>query len=180
MWAHKNHLVLVEAIAILKRRGRGLGLVLTGGITSQAEAIQRRAREMGVLESIRILGVVPANDLRAIYKSSTAVVIPTLFEAVSGPIAEAWQENIPVVCSDIPQLRRQADGAALFFDPHSPESIADAIERLLSSQTLAQQIIEEGRRKLADLDWTTTARQYREVYRQAASFNRSAYQGFRS
>jgi glycosyltransferase involved in cell wall biosynthesis len=66
------------------------------------------------------------------------VAIPTLFEAVSAPISEAWLEGTPIACSDIPQLREQAEGAALFFDPLSPESIAAALERLLNEDELRE------------------------------------------
>jgi glycosyltransferase involved in cell wall biosynthesis len=167
-WPHKNHARLLEAMHILVQRDRPLLLALTGGETELTPLLKERARTLGVAERVRFLGKVPAADMRPLFRGAQAVAVPTLFEAVSGPVAEAWQESTPVACSDIPQLREQAHGAAVFFNPHSASSIADSLEQLLEDSDVRREIISLGRKRISSLTWDSTARKYRQLYREIA------------
>ncbi len=102
------------------------------------------------------------------------LVLPTLFEANSLPIFEAWSEGLPVVSSDVTALPEQVGDAGLLCDPFEPASIARAIEQALFDQTLREDLIARGRRRLADFDWNRTARAYRAVYRKASGQRLSA------
>lgn len=167
-WPHKNHARLLEAMRVLAQRDRPLLLVFTGGETELNPKLKERARTLGLAERVRFLGKVPPADMRPLFRGAQAVAVPTLFEAVSGPVAEAWQESTPVACSDIPQLREQAEGAAVFFNPHSALSIADSIEQVLGNAELRRQIVSMGRKRISALTWESTARKYRELYREIA------------
>jgi glycosyltransferase involved in cell wall biosynthesis len=170
-WPHKNHLRLIEALGRLNRMETGVHLVLSGAKTPLFAEIEGLASRLGVSHLVRHIGHIAQEDLRAVYRSASAVVIPTLYEAVSGPMADAWFDNVPVVCSDIPQLRGQAgEMAALFFDPHSPELMAAAIAKMLGDPRTRQECIAAGQEKLTALSWTATAEGYRELYRNAATF----------
>ena len=58
------------------------------------------------------------DDLQAIYKLATALVMPSLFESVSIPIYEAFQAGIPVLASNILAIPEQVGDAGLLFDPN--------------------------------------------------------------
>jgi glycosyltransferase involved in cell wall biosynthesis len=168
VWGHKNHLCLVEALKILKSRGRQIYLVLSGAGTQESDVLRNAINRAGMSHSVRVLGYVPSNDMRPLTRGALAVVVPSLFEAASGPIAEAWNDDTPVACSDIPTLREQADNAALFFNPRLPHSIADAVETLISDTALRERLVNAGRASLAKLSWARAAEQYRSLYREVA------------
>jgi glycosyltransferase involved in cell wall biosynthesis len=96
------------------------------------------------------------------------VVIPTLFEAASGPLYEAWYDGAPVACSNVTSLPEQASDAALLFDPRSTESIAAAVAEMATNGKLRETLRERGERRLKDFSWERTAKAYRAVYRRAA------------
>ena len=81
---------------------------------------------------------------------------------------EAWQEDVPVACSNATSLPQQAGNAALIFDPARVELIADALDLMSSDVKLRETLRENGRRRLSDFPWERTARAYRAVYRRAA------------
>ena len=170
-WPHKNHARLIEAFDRLRRRGRELSLVLSGGETPLTPQLKELARQRGLAERVHFLGKVPGADMRPLFRGAAVVAVPTQFEAVSGPIFEAWQESTPVACSDIPQLRGQAEGPASFFDPLSPDSMAEAMDVLLREPARRDAWIEEGRRRMTALTWAETARGYRQLYREIAHAN---------
>jgi len=171
-WAHKNHLRLIDAIALLRNRdGLTVNFVFVGGRTSFATKLDNYILHHNLSNQVWTLGEVPTDVLRALYSMAQFVAIPTLFEASSLPIYEAWQHLIPVACSNVTSLPEQAADAALIFDPMSVDSIAGAINRMTTEPELRQQLIVRGQKRLKDFSWDRTARAYRAVYRRAAGVN---------
>ncbi|WP_428939603.1 glycosyltransferase family 4 protein [Fontivita pretiosa] len=169
-WPHKNHLRLLEAIAELRdRRGMVVNLVCTGSkYPFHWPKIEQRVRELRLEPQVRFLGFVSEEDLRAVYRLAQFLILPTLFEADSCPIHEAWKEGLAVASADITALPDQVGDAGLLFDPRSVSAIADAIARMSTDAELRRQLIERGHRRVRDFDWERTARAYRAVYRRAA------------
>ncbi|MDR7417463.1 MAG: glycosyltransferase family 1 protein [Armatimonadota bacterium] len=168
-WPHKNHLRLLDALALLRDRHRlRVTLVCTGHQNAFWPTIRRRISELRLDDQVRFVGLVPPEDLRALYRLAQFVVVPTLFEAASGPLYEAWHEGVPVTCSDVTSLPEQAGDAALIFDPTSVEAIAAAVGEMATNPTLRDDLRRRGARRLKDFSWARTARAYRAVYRRAA------------
>lgn len=166
-WPHKNHARLFEALAHLRdKHGKVVKLVCTGARHEPSwPELSASLRELKLDDQVQFLGFVSPEDLRCIYAMAGCLVMPTLFEANSLPIFEAWAEGIPVASSNVTALPEQVGDAGVLFDPLEPVSIASAIERILFDQNLRQTLIEAGHRRLADFDWDRTARAYRAVYR---------------
>ncbi len=168
-WPHKNHLRLLEALALLRDRHQlRVRLVCTGFQNSFWPQVERRLAELGLQDQVSFLGMVPTEDLRTLYRLAQFVVIPTLFEAASGPVYEAWYDGAPVACSNATSLPEQAGDAALLFDPLSMESIAAAVGTMATNPGLRDSLRKRGEKRLKDFSWGRTAKAYRAVYRQAA------------
>lgn len=168
-WPHKNHERLLQALSLVRHRDDlTLDLVLTGGAGPSLPAVRSSVASLELDTQVRFLGYVPREDLRVLYRLAEFVIVPTLFEAASGPVFEAWQEGTPVACSNVTSLPEQADGAALLFDPTSVEAIADVLKDLSRSAPLREDLRRRGRRRLADFSVERTAKAYRAVYRRAA------------
>ena len=170
-WEHKNHIRLLEAIALLRQRdGLKINLVCTGHKNNFWPHIEERLLELNLQDQVKFLGLVPPQDLRALYRLAQFVVIPTLFEAASGPLFEAWQENVPVACSTVTSLPVQAGDAALLFNPLSVDAIAEAVAQMATKPELREGLKQRGTRRLQDFSWERTAKAYRAVYRRAAGY----------
>ncbi len=168
-WEHKNHLRLLEAVALLReRKGIKINLICTGFKHEFFHTIEQRMFELNLQEQVKFIGIVSTDELSLLYRGAQFVIIPTLFEAASGPLFEAWQHGAPVACSEITSLPEQAADAALLFDPFSVEEIAAAIKKMSSDEIFRSRLIECGFRRLADFDMQRTAKAYRAVYRKAA------------
>lgn len=168
-WAHKNHERLLEALARLRdSHGLVINLICTGKLTDHWPHLQQAIQRLRLEPQVRFLGLVPHEDLRPIYGLAQFVVIPTLFEAASGPLFETWVEGTPACCSSVTSLPEQAGDAALIFDPFSVESIADAAAKLATSPELRETLRQNGVRRLKDFSLERTAKAYRALYRQLA------------
>lgn len=168
-WPHKNHLRLLEALALLRgRTGHVVHLVCTGHQNGYWPQIQHGLRALGLQGQVRFLGVVPPGELRALYRLAQFVVIPTLFEGAGLPLLEAWQDDVAIACSSVAPLSETAGDAALFFDPHCVESIADALAQMATDSHLRDRLRRRGARQLKQFSWRRSAKAYRAVYRRAA------------
>ncbi|MFO1183206.1 MAG: glycosyltransferase family 1 protein [Bauldia sp.] len=133
-WVHKNHKAVLDALAILKARGRPALVVSTGATNDYRDpthfsTIQDEIRLKGLGEHFLILGVVPYPDLIALMRHSIAVINPSLFEGWSTTVEEAKSLGKQVILSDIPVHREQNPERAQYFAPHDPEGLADLIDR---------------------------------------------------
>ncbi|MBN2305155.1 MAG: glycosyltransferase family 4 protein [Anaerolineae bacterium] len=169
-WPHKNHLRLLDALAHLRDRdGVRANLVCTGFLSEYYHAtIKPHIAALGLGEQVRFLGLVPRDDLRALYRLADFVVSPSLFEAASSMMFEAWQDGTPVTCSNVTSLPQQAGDAALLFDPYSVDDIAGAMGQMAASADLRADLVARGTRRSEDFTWDRTARAYRALYRRLA------------
>jgi glycosyltransferase involved in cell wall biosynthesis len=94
----KNHLQLVEAIAMLRRRGvRARGLLIGDG--PMRGAIEARARALGVAADIAITGF--QQEMRPFVAACDTAVLTSFTEAFSLAAIEAMALGKPVVHSEV-------------------------------------------------------------------------------
>jgi glycosyltransferase involved in cell wall biosynthesis len=164
--AHKNLHGLISALALLPEPRPQL--VLPGSPNEYEQTLRELAREKGVQDSVRFPGWVSGEDLEDLYALATCFVLPTLLEGFGLPVLEAMARGVPVACSDIPVLAEVAADAALLFDPHDDQAIADATARLLGDVQLREQLAQAGRARCAQFTWDRTAQLTLESYHRAA------------
>jgi glycosyltransferase involved in cell wall biosynthesis len=163
-WRHKNHRRLLEALALLRDRGIDIPLVLTGPRRTGVD-LGSLATTYGVDDLVVDLGYLPQDQLEALTAASVAMVVPSLFEAASFPVWEAFRLGTPVACSNVTSLPRQVGASGLLFDPHCTEEIADAIEILWLNPTRRAQLVKLGRARVAEFSWRRTALHFMALYR---------------
>ena len=140
-WVHKNHSVVIEALSILRQRGRKCRVVATGSAEDYRHPghygnLLEKVKVLGVESEFHHLGVVPYRNVAALVKTASAIINPSFFEGWSSTVEEAKAMGQRMLLSDIPVHREQAGGKALYFDPSSPEDLADCICKTLSEDRL--------------------------------------------
>lgn len=131
-WLHKNHAVVIEALALLKARGRPVVVAASGNPVdprdpAHFDRLMSRSAELGVKDLFRPLGLIPYADIALLMRASSALINPSLFEGWSTTVEEAKSTGTPMILSDLGVHREQAEGMAAFFDPSDPASLAAAL-----------------------------------------------------
>ena len=147
-WVHKNHLRLIEAFREAVTEVPDLKLVLTGKKRDEYETVMGAVGKLGLSDQVIHLGYVEQDDLQAIYRLATALVMPSLFESVSIPIYEAFQVGTPVAASGILAIPEQVGDAGLLFDPTSVASIRQAILQIAGDPEAARLLGQKGKQKM--------------------------------
>jgi glycosyltransferase involved in cell wall biosynthesis len=145
-WAHKNHVRIVQAIQLLKQRGRMVDVAFAGSDYGGQKHVMNTAANLGVADQVHLLGFVPSEDLASLYKGALALVMPTYFGPTNLPPLEAWSLDVPVIYSS--HLSSGIEDGVLPVDPDCPESIAQAIETVMQ-EGIRRDLIAGGRRCLA-------------------------------
>jgi glycosyltransferase involved in cell wall biosynthesis len=164
-WPHKNHIRLIEALAVLRSRHERIDLVAPGRMNEHYPAIRDRAIALGVDDQVHFLGYVGGGVVDALYERAVALVFPSLFEGWGLPVVEAFAHGVPVACADATVLPEVTAGAALLFDPTDVESIANAISRIVGDDGLRAELTQRGLARAAELSWSRTARTCAALYR---------------
>lgn len=150
-WAHKNHVALLQALALLKERhGIDASLALTGSDHGNRAHCERLANTLGIADRVGFLGFVPLQQLIGLYRHAAALAYVSFGGPENLPPLEAFALGCPVVAADIPGAREQLGDAALLVDPGSPEAIAAALARVIGDQGLAADLRERGRKRASE------------------------------
>ena len=147
-------------------------LVLAGPTGWQGDELQREIDEPGPGRVI-LTGRLTDDDLDIVYRSSAAVAYVSLYEGFGLPVLEAMHRGLPVIASDsssVPEVTG-SDGAML-VDPHSEESIAAALELVLTDAATASRLAAAGVERSRRFSWDTAAAATRAVYEEACRANR--------
>jgi glycosyltransferase involved in cell wall biosynthesis len=145
-WPHKNHKVLLEAIAHLAATSPAFPkLVFTGSDKGNLKYIREIADELQVNQHVINLGFVDRQDLLYLYSQANALVFPSMFGPDNIPPLEAMALGCPVIVADEPGMREQLEPAAIFLSPTEPIEWAEAITALSQDAKLRETLITLGK-----------------------------------
>jgi glycosyltransferase involved in cell wall biosynthesis len=134
-WRHKNHQVVVDALAVLRKRGLDVVVAASGSPKDPREAnyfdgLMGQVRAHGIDANFRYLGMIPLDHVYALLRASMALINPSRFEGWSTTVEEAKAFSVPLILSDIDVHREQAGGSAHYFGLDDPGTLADKLWQL--------------------------------------------------
>jgi glycosyltransferase involved in cell wall biosynthesis len=166
-YPHKNHLVLVEALARAEAPP-DLELVLPGGVGPAEAALAARTRALGLAGRVHRIGRIPRADLEALVTGAVAVAFPSTYEGFGLGALEALGLGAPVVAARAAALPEVVDGAGLLVDPHDPVAWATALAQVSGEDADARRRrVVAGERRAASFSPARTARALVTAWRAA-------------
>jgi glycosyltransferase involved in cell wall biosynthesis len=134
-WKHKNHIILLNALKIIKNQGRRVNIVCSGFVNDNRnpeyfESFMKLVKENDCSDSLRILGIVPYMDVFALIRFSTAVINPSKFEGWSSTVEECKSVGKRMLLSKL-NVHVEQSPLAKFFDPDDPQMLADLLCKTL-------------------------------------------------
>ncbi len=162
-YRHKNHAVLLEALALKP----DLVLVLLGGEGPAEADVRATAARLGVSERVRRPGRIPADDRDGLYRMATALAFPSRYEGLGIPVLEAMRLGCPVIAADATALPETVGGAGLLVPPTDPEAWADAFGELADDPAERALLAASGRERVATFTPERAAAALVDAYRLA-------------
>lgn len=161
---YKNFLRLLEAYALSPQLRAEFKLVCFGGGALSAEEQERIAR-LG-LGNDRVIQLGGSDQLlSSLYARAQAFIYPSLYEGFGIPPLEAMSHDCPVICGTTSSIPEVVGDGGEYFDAADVDSMREAIERVVSSESHRKALIEKGRARLGCFSWDRCAKETLEVYR---------------
>lgn len=162
---HKNITGLIKAFSILKKSLDGkYQLVLGGKEDSYYPEIKEMIGELGLKSDIITPGFIPDSEMALFYNSCAIFVIPSFYEGFGLAGLEAFACGAPVVSSNITSLPEVLGEAALYFDPHSAQEMAERMAEALENKETRERMIKKGFEQIKKYSWRRMAEETRQIY----------------
>lgn len=139
-------------------------LVVAGGLdeTSYVAGLQPLLTHRTLLA-----GKFARSAMAPLYRGSKVYINASLHEGSSNAVLEAISAGCGILLSDIPENKDFGLPAHCYFDPYSPDAIADALKRALDDPGA---FVADPRRYLT---WSAVAERTLDIYRHIAPFKGS-------
>jgi glycosyltransferase involved in cell wall biosynthesis len=130
-WAHKNHDVVLHALAKAKQSGLSMTVLMTGNTkdyrlagSPYIDSLRSSIQNLGIDDEARILGLIDYNDLLALMRHCVGFINPSRFEGWSSSVEEAKSVGKPILMSRIPVHVEQAPKYGAYFDCDDSDTLA--------------------------------------------------------
>ena len=158
MHPRKNIIRLLRAFEIYKTAtGASLKLVLAGNIFWDNESISAVTASMKFKNDVVFTGRISDEELTLLLGSAFCLCFVPTFEGFGLPILEAFQCDVPVICSNTTSMPEVAGDAALQADPFNEKDIAEKMIMVWSEPAQRKIMIERGRDQRKLFSWERTA-----------------------
>ncbi len=166
-YPHKNVAILIKALPEVLINHPVLKLVLVGPEDYFQGKLKQLAKKLGVEKSVVFPGFVEYERLLGFYKEAELFVFPSLSEGFGlGPL-EAMAQGTPVLSSDASCMPEVLGEAAIYFDPHNHEQLAEEIDAALNSPEELVGLKKLGQKQATKYSWDKMAKQTLKIYDQA-------------
>lgn len=156
---YKHQWEVVHAFARLRARGFDVKLVLVGGGTGRAQklvdtAIEETDPHRTLVEQV---GAVPPEELPKLLASADLFVFASSCENMPNTLVEAMAASLPIACSDRGPMPEILEDGGVYFDPTNPESIATAVERIITDSDMRSTIAARAKELSEQYSWSRCA-----------------------
>jgi glycosyltransferase involved in cell wall biosynthesis len=153
--ARKNIESLVKALALI--HDQSIPLVVVGKEDWKKSGFWNLLENSLIRNRIIITGPVGDDEIAPLFAMAKIFCFPSFAEGFGLPPLEAMASGVPVVVSNTTSMPEICDDAAVYADPHQPESIANGINKLLEDKIYYEKMRNAGLIRAARFTWSATA-----------------------
>ena len=152
----KGHQDLMEAVKLLRDRGRDVTLAIAGeddaGGTGYRHVLEAKIGELGLHDHVRLLGPIDAGAVKREIQRAHVFALASWHEPLGVALMEAMSCGIPTIGTDaggVAELIRDGVDGVL-VPPKSPEALAGAIAALADDPDRARKLSGQGRARIVE------------------------------
>jgi glycosyltransferase involved in cell wall biosynthesis len=142
---YKNLEVILRAFAIVAKKYPDTKLVIAGD-GPHKESLQKIVKKLEIVNNIEFAGYVTPQQKSKLLAESNALLFPSKIEGFGLVMLEAFQQNRPVLVSDIPPMSDivENEKTGIVIDSEDEEKWADQIISLINNPQKSDQMGKDG------------------------------------
>lgn len=181
-YPHKNLKRLIEAMVNLNKKVKEkIELYIVSSRNVFTKRLEKLIKDIKAEEYIKLLGYVPDDKLKTLYKKSLGFIFPSISEGFGLPGLEAMNAQTLIACSDIPVFKEIYKDVPIYFNPFDVNSISEAMKLVLDMDPEAREKkIEKGLTLAKTYSWSKMAKETLEVYLSLCDFTSNGFGGIAS
>lgn len=150
-WAHKNHIIILEAVKKINEiKKYNFEVLFSGSDQGNLKYISSQVRKLGLEDNIKFLGFVSQHELNSIYKNIDALIYPSVSGPENLPPLEALAWGKPVFYSDFPGAREQLQDSVFYFDPLDSDELSKLLIKFMQGELEIEAMVKKGRQLSMD------------------------------
>ncbi len=177
----KSEPLVVSAIRLVRRKGAHYlvtaflrvrkdipdAKLAIAGKGPEAANLRARIRELGMEDSIFMLGTLPHEQVAELMAAANVFVLPSIVESSPFTLLEAMAVGVPVICPKAGGVSEIIEDGinGLMVPPADVNALANTIVHILNDRRLAKRLRRSGLKTVREkFSWERTARRTLELY----------------
>ena len=160
---------VIEAMTLILNKVPNVTFVVAGS-GPHMNQLKSLVNAFNLEDKVKFTGHIDTDTLSSFYKSADLTVVPSLYEPFGMVVLESMAMGTPTIVADTGGLSEIVvhEETGLKFEPGNPESLADAMLRILTDKDLAQRLTSDAKAYLGDrYNWDRIANTTLGVYRRS-------------
>ena len=171
---HKNHKCIIDAVNILiNDYNINISAVFCGADKGYLKKIKNYVKAKNLEKNIIFLDFVEYSDLPYLYINSLALTMPTFSGPTNIPPWEAFKLGVPVIYSDIFNIRQVYEDAVYYIDPYNSKTLAKANKEVYQDEGLSQRLVANGTKILKKINFDKEVSQISEILKKHKTIKNS-------
>ena len=167
MVAFKDHITLLHAFSIIKQQPALKLKLIIAGDGEYKTVLEEKVKELGISAEVEFTGILDQHALVTFIQSLDIYIHASLGETMSTAIMQAMACKKAIIASDVPGINNMIiqNISGLLVPVKDPESLAAAIEQLISNKELAAKLASNAYRfALENYSNTIMFNRYKQIF----------------
>lgn len=162
---YKNFVSLLHAFANISKTNPNLHLYCAGSAPLSNDELSL-ANQLNITHKLHHARL-SDEELRYVYQHAKLFVFPSTYEGFGIPMLEAFNAGTPVIANNATSLPEVGGDAAHYVDATIVDELTEAINLVLTDESLRKQLIEKGIKREQQFTWQNHINQTLQVYQKA-------------
>ncbi|OGP87968.1 MAG: hypothetical protein A2156_01695 [Deltaproteobacteria bacterium RBG_16_48_10] len=168
---YKNHITLIRAFINVLKIFPSASLLLTEGrddpydrdMGKVKKDLKQEIQKLGISDHVLWFEWLSSNEVDYAHSASDLMIFPSFAESFGLPLAEAMSVGCPILAADLPYAHEVAGDAAIYFNPYSPEDLAERVISVLKSPETLRNLVKLGKERSVLFSYEKIANQFADI-----------------
>lgn len=159
-YEYKNQIEVVRAYALLKQKRKTTEKLLLVGFfgTNYGKKVKAEILNLGLKDDVIITGFRSHEELPAINYYAKIIIFASACENCPNILLEAMNCGKPLIVANCQPMPEFSGDAVVYFDPTSPQDLADKIRRIVDWPDKLQELGKKTKQRSLQYNWQITSR----------------------